>query len=177
MEGGMKSETKASSDEAESAEQVNDDAGTGRSYECMFCKRGFTTAQALGGHMNIHRKDRAKMRQPSAPLVRKPQDQFSSYVHHQQSYMSHKPLYPHPSLYNNVFTGSSSVGKDTKVYGDDIGVGVRRPQELSLFSEEVPLSLSMSSFNDGISGDYGGEKMKEGEELDLELRLGHHHEP
>lgn len=33
-----------------------------RSYECIFCKRGFTTAQALGGHMNIHRKDRAKSR-------------------------------------------------------------------------------------------------------------------
>ncbi|CAM0911911.1 unnamed protein product [Alopecurus aequalis] len=27
-------------------------------YECSFCKRGFTNAQALGGHMNIHRKDR-----------------------------------------------------------------------------------------------------------------------
>ncbi|KAL6611185.1 hypothetical protein ACP70R_039113 [Stipagrostis hirtigluma subsp. patula] len=27
-------------------------------YECTFCKRGFTNAQALGGHMNIHRKDR-----------------------------------------------------------------------------------------------------------------------
>lgn len=30
-----------------------------RSYDCVFCQRGFTTAQALGGHMNIHRKDRA----------------------------------------------------------------------------------------------------------------------
>lgn len=29
-------------------------------YNCTYCKRGFTTAQALGGHMNIHRKDRAK---------------------------------------------------------------------------------------------------------------------
>ena len=27
-------------------------------YECSFCKRGFNNAQALGGHMNIHRKDR-----------------------------------------------------------------------------------------------------------------------
>ncbi|KAK9158868.1 hypothetical protein Scep_005442 [Stephania cephalantha] len=37
-----------------------------RSYECNFCKRGFSNAQALGGHMNIHRKDRAKLKQPSS---------------------------------------------------------------------------------------------------------------
>ncbi|XP_010256823.1 PREDICTED: transcriptional regulator TAC1 [Nelumbo nucifera] len=36
-----------------------------RSYECTFCKRGFSNAQALGGHMNIHRRDRAKLKQPS----------------------------------------------------------------------------------------------------------------
>nr|XP_043630547.1 transcriptional regulator TAC1-like [Erigeron canadensis] len=35
--------------------------GVGRSYECTFCKRGFTNAQALGGHMNIHRKDKSKL--------------------------------------------------------------------------------------------------------------------
>ncbi|KAG6744162.1 hypothetical protein POTOM_052872 [Populus tomentosa] len=35
----------------------------GRSYTCAFCKRGFTNAQALGGHMNIHRRDRAKLKQ------------------------------------------------------------------------------------------------------------------
>nr|XP_043638367.1 transcriptional regulator SUPERMAN-like [Erigeron canadensis] len=40
--------------------QENDLGAVSRSYECIFCKRGFTTAQALGGHMNIHRKDRAK---------------------------------------------------------------------------------------------------------------------
>lgn len=34
-----------------------------RSYECNFCKRGFSNAQALGGHMNIHRKDKAKLKQ------------------------------------------------------------------------------------------------------------------
>lgn len=34
-----------------------------RAYTCNFCKRGFSNAQALGGHMNIHRKDRAKLRQ------------------------------------------------------------------------------------------------------------------
>ncbi|KNA08853.1 hypothetical protein SOVF_158970, partial [Spinacia oleracea] len=33
-----------------------------RSYTCNFCKKGFSNAQALGGHMNIHRRDRAKLR-------------------------------------------------------------------------------------------------------------------
>lgn len=40
-----------------------------RSYECTFCKRGFSNAQALGGHMNIHRKDKAKLRQASSNIV------------------------------------------------------------------------------------------------------------
>ncbi|KAI3820021.1 hypothetical protein L1987_13877 [Smallanthus sonchifolius] len=42
--------------------------GAGRSYECNFCKRGFTNAQALGGHMNIHRKHKAKLKESSSSL-------------------------------------------------------------------------------------------------------------
>jgi hypothetical protein len=34
--------------------------GTRQPYNCTFCRRGFPTAQALGGHMNIHRKDRGR---------------------------------------------------------------------------------------------------------------------
>lgn len=43
----------------------NQENGIGRSYECVFCKRGFNTAQALGGHMNIHRKDRVRTNRSS----------------------------------------------------------------------------------------------------------------
>lgn len=38
-------------------------SGQAKSYACTFCKRGFSNAQALGGHMNIHRRDRARIRQ------------------------------------------------------------------------------------------------------------------
>ncbi|KAJ3683947.1 hypothetical protein LUZ61_013111 [Rhynchospora tenuis] len=40
-----------------------------RSYSCAFCHREFRSAQALGGHMNVHRRDRARLRQqqPSSP--------------------------------------------------------------------------------------------------------------
>jgi serine/threonine-protein kinase OSR1/STK39 len=33
-----------------------------RSYTCSFCRREFKSAQALGGHMNVHRRDRARLR-------------------------------------------------------------------------------------------------------------------
>lgn len=43
-------------------------------YNCTYCKRGFTTAQALGGHMNIHRKDRAKTQISTSSSSQKPHE-------------------------------------------------------------------------------------------------------
>ncbi|XP_076960965.1 uncharacterized protein LOC143637465 [Bidens hawaiensis] len=36
-----------------------------RSFMCNFCKKEYKSAQALGGHMNVHRRDRARLRQSS----------------------------------------------------------------------------------------------------------------
>ncbi|MCO5559528.1 hypothetical protein L7F22_013129 [Adiantum nelumboides] len=38
-----------------------------RAYPCSFCRREFRSAQALGGHMNVHRRDRARLRHSSPP--------------------------------------------------------------------------------------------------------------
>ncbi|KAH7843427.1 hypothetical protein Vadar_016517 [Vaccinium darrowii] len=38
-----------------------------RSYSCSFCRREFLSAQALGGHMNVHRRDRARLKQSPNP--------------------------------------------------------------------------------------------------------------
>ncbi|KAL7608867.1 hypothetical protein Lser_V15G14010 [Lactuca serriola] len=38
-----------------------------RSYTCTFCKREFRSAQALGGHMNVHRREKARLRQITPP--------------------------------------------------------------------------------------------------------------
>ncbi|CAL1411160.1 unnamed protein product [Linum trigynum] len=73
----MAKQQQASSDSSSDDEQPGNDghvdatvlapkAVVKRSYECSFCKRGFTNAQALGGHMNIHRRDRAKSTKPSS---------------------------------------------------------------------------------------------------------------
>ncbi|KAM0009874.1 putative transcription factor C2H2 family [Helianthus debilis subsp. tardiflorus] len=34
-----------------------------KSYTCTFCNKGFSNAQALGGHMNVHRRDRARLQE------------------------------------------------------------------------------------------------------------------
>lgn len=55
------------SEQGEEAATINEaEACSRRSYKCVYCKMGFTNAQALGGHMNIHRKDRANLSAPSS---------------------------------------------------------------------------------------------------------------
>ncbi|XP_023542190.1 zinc finger protein 10-like [Cucurbita pepo subsp. pepo] len=44
-----------------------------RSYSCNFCMRQFRSAQALGGHMNVHRRDRARLQNnPNRSFLIKP---------------------------------------------------------------------------------------------------------
>ncbi|KAJ9684324.1 hypothetical protein PVL29_016687 [Vitis rotundifolia] len=54
-----------------------------RSYSCSFCRREFKSAQALGGHMNIHRRDRARLKQSLSP--------HNETDLHRQNHDSHKP--------------------------------------------------------------------------------------
>ncbi|TXG58659.1 hypothetical protein EZV62_016488 [Acer yangbiense] len=55
--------TTSTSDEHDQNSSYGRGGHVNKSYTCAFCKRGFSNAQALGGHMNIHRRDRAKLRQ------------------------------------------------------------------------------------------------------------------
>ncbi|XP_008794311.1 transcriptional regulator SUPERMAN-like [Phoenix dactylifera] len=179
MEGGHNKGTKASSSEASSPEPTTDDAGTMRPYyECMFCKRGFTTAQALGGHMNIHRKDRARMQHGRMVSSVSGQAEENSegygynipYSYHHQAYSQVSESLKNYSL---CFPASSSGGRDSRVSRDD-DMGSRRQRELIRFGQGLQLGLGMHF--GGSSAVYEEEKGKDvdGEgELDLELRLGH----
>ncbi|PRQ43166.1 putative transcription factor C2H2 family [Rosa chinensis] len=51
-----------------------------RSYSCSFCRREFRSAQALGGHMNVHRRDRARLKQSPN------NDQNVETAHHHQNH-------------------------------------------------------------------------------------------
>ncbi|XP_010423391.1 PREDICTED: probable transcriptional regulator RABBIT EARS [Camelina sativa] len=55
-----------------------------RSYSCSFCRREFKSAQALGGHMNVHRRDRARLKQQSLSPSSTDQATPPGYDRHQQ---------------------------------------------------------------------------------------------
>lgn len=66
-----------------------------RSYTCSFCMRDFRSAQALGGHMNIHRRDRAKLKQ--------------SLIFRSDDYVSQSPLY---NIHNDQLISSKPISMD-----------------------------------------------------------------
>ncbi|XBH58340.1 hypothetical protein VPH35_079793 [Triticum aestivum] len=138
-------------------------------YGCVFCKRGFTTAQALGGHMNVHRRDRAKpvrlttecnLAYPPAPLVSSAGFSMLYYARH--------------------------TGAGVKAEAVAVSPGSPIPRELSLFgaddgTDDRDLQLSLRCHGNG-GGDRSralegpSEWWQDGElperKLDLELRLG-----
>ncbi|KAF2302493.1 hypothetical protein GH714_036558 [Hevea brasiliensis] len=152
MESNLHEDSKSSCSEEETdrSEQANDDMGTGRSYECIFCKRGFTTAQALGGHMNIHRKDRAKPRpNSSVPSISgKVDDDYHV------SFRGYPPIQSYSPHYSTAHHHHHEL--------------------LNPFEEDWRRNLSLQIGPSHVDGNKGKtEDCSESDELDLELRLGH----
>ncbi|XP_020581087.1 transcriptional regulator SUPERMAN-like [Phalaenopsis equestris] len=159
-EEGEEEKQKATSDnQAESTEPAADEPGTSagsvRFYDCIFCKRGFTTAQALGGHMNIHRKDRARL-QPAGPSSSSPkrgEKAYHPYSRPQSGPVSKQTV---DQSYVVYFPVSSGEGLMTELVqaGEELQLGLGRPGP----KEE---------------GEEGKKKeVVVEEDLDLELRLG-----
>ncbi|KAL9266588.1 Mitochondrial carrier protein MTM1-like protein [Drosera capensis] len=61
-----------------------------RSYTCSFCRREFKSAQALGGHVNVHRRDKARLKQ---------QEQLQLLQHQQLLPMQKGRNHVYPSTY------------------------------------------------------------------------------
>lgn len=177
MKSGHHEDSKSSGEESDQQDQVIDDSGT-RSYGCVFCKRGFTNAQALGGHMNIHRKDRTKNRQPSVPSISNLPNQEHVSPGFSSSISSHLPLYSSVSEANRSYhlyfpVSTSSSRRPHTNHAEELHL-IQNPQPLSLFEEDWRTNLSLQIGPTHIEHSEE-EKKKKGEEdePDLELRLGH----
>ncbi|XP_022748984.1 transcriptional regulator SUPERMAN-like [Durio zibethinus] len=180
MESGKQGSSDASSEENDRVDPVKGDmaATTKRSYECTFCKQGFTNAQALGGHMNIHRKDRAKAKQPTSSSV--PTEPMNEEYYMNPRYVP--PLIPtEPSKdypvfeakrnYHFYFQPPVSSPRLPYAYCDSDFLVPARSPSLSTNEELSGANLSLQIGPTNVD-DSEVNRMKE-DEVDLELRLGH----
>lgn len=157
-----------SGDQEVDQQELDYSEGVGRSYQCVFCKRGFTTAQALGGHMNIHRKDRAKTRPTSTNLnINNKKEENYTGPRFYQPISSYAPCYAagqRAQIHYRTFFPASTSSHDQH--------SVRSVP----FGEDCHMSLSNLQYGTSKYVD-DMEKMRAGNEndgLDLELRLGHY---
>ncbi|CAN4098141.1 unnamed protein product [Withania somnifera] len=156
--------------EVDQQEQENYMDGIGRLYECVFCKRGFNTAQALGGHMNIHRKDKVTRNKPS--ITTHNLLSSSSSIKHKtnNSLLSGANLRGYhvaeaQSSYVTYFPASASTSTNAS-HDDHHSI-----QCLHLFGDEWGLQFGTAAAHDVIQT--MEKKGTQEDDLDLELRLGH----
>ncbi|GAA0171621.1 hypothetical protein Leryth_026235 [Lithospermum erythrorhizon] len=169
-----------------------------RSYTCSFCKREFRSAQALGGHMNVHRRDRARLRQYSPPpkehghcttlpnLNAEPSDDTNPNLVSSSSSTSLTMFPPFTSTLTSSFSPSCfTTPTELKTWGKNNG-DVCNINHLELSKKKVTKTLfidecfglqkGFSVANEGqivtLDLEIGLVSDKK-EELDLELRLGY----
>lgn len=61
------------------------DDGGGKKFKCRYCRRQFANSQALGGHQNAHRRERAKLAQFKYLLRLQQHDQYHHHRFNQAS--------------------------------------------------------------------------------------------
>ncbi|CAK9166298.1 unnamed protein product [Ilex paraguariensis] len=134
-----------------------------RTYECTFCKRGFSNAQALGGHMNIHRKDKAKIKQASNEA---------------QQFLDIPKTTPTYRFTNLQALEVKSIQEKSPInWPWNLSPEEDVTSRYETHVGELPLSSETTSRIENqepnSSGGATTEKGLQAEELDLELRLGH----
>lgn len=136
----------------------DDDEGTRQPYKCTFCRRGFPTAQALGGHMNVHRRHRGR---PAAVSTGAAAGSSAASVYD----------YDQPC---------STTTTPVLAFARQATTTQRRPHELPLFVARGDCCAAGRGSTGTAAGDdvpqdhryYLPKNGDGGEELDLELRLG-----
>ncbi|KAG5236329.1 transcriptional regulator SUPERMAN [Salix suchowensis] len=153
-----------------------------RSYGCSFCKRGFTNAQALGGHMNIHRKDRANrtkdkqlasfssVSSKASEEIKNPRCMVPNSSEPTKFYLVSEAQGNYGMFFQQQ--GSSPSEPHSYKYGSHDCL-VPRSQSLSMSDELWDTNIGLQIGCSNIQDNKGNRRVSDDDEIDLELRLGH----
>ncbi|KAL6841064.1 hypothetical protein ACP4OV_029033 [Aristida adscensionis] len=132
------------------------------SYACGYCRREFRSAQALGGHMNVHRRDRARLRQcyyPSSSSSSSSLPTPAAAAHRRTA----APAHPLPSRlhFSPASPPRCAAAAEPVVYSFFSAATTASAVKAAV---EVDLELGIGVCGGGGGAEEGG--------VDLELRLG-----
>ncbi|CAN4091180.1 unnamed protein product [Withania somnifera] len=151
-----------------------------RSYTCTFCKREFKSAQALGGHMNVHRRDRARLRLQSSST---PTDNYS--LLNLEPNPNPNPIFVSPSSPSRKFfppfvstlpplLSSTSFSSSTAGGSHEIKNGDMTKMASAKFEKNGKECSEVVKMSEFLRLDLGIGLISESkDDLDLELRLGY----
>lgn len=145
-----------------------------RSYTCTFCRREFRSAQALGGHMNVHRRDRARLHHEAPPPLVPPSPTAAVFIPAGQELVGNGLclLYPlHNPNPNNTDFPCPLLPILPLVASKPNDRAANNSVVSSLCHSGNMELHSPSNSNDNMNKHVKDEN-EEMEELDLELRLG-----
>ncbi|GJN12084.1 hypothetical protein PR202_ga30329 [Eleusine coracana subsp. coracana] len=138
------------------------------SYTCGYCRREFRSAQALGGHMNVHRRDRARLRQCCSSMMSYPPTNSSTLIaassHRRAAAAAASPTLL-PNL--NFVPPPHTTTADPPVVYSFFSTTTTTTMTKAAAAVEVNLEMGIG----GVCSSRGGVVAEEGG-LDLELRLG-----
>ncbi|KAJ6405730.1 hypothetical protein OIU84_013651 [Salix udensis] len=158
-----------------------------RNYTCSFCKREFSSAQALGGHMNVHRRDRARLKQLPSWFFECPKPTYSRSNPKPSLYSSSK-FSPYPDHHTHdrsslspFLTSFSSPSCPEKKSMVECPQGVNSTRKISDMRSAVVVGAGELKKSPVQEGEQTSENLSLDLEmrcedpkqvLDLELRLG-----
>ncbi|XP_050378314.1 transcriptional regulator SUPERMAN [Argentina anserina] len=134
-----------------------------RSYTCTFCRREFRSAQALGGHMNVHRRDRARLHQvqhPSSISINPSSisSSSSSFIIPTQEFLAANGglclLYQLPNPNNGAFTTSTATAPTAPLLNNTVDSSSSVPSTLLSISPNPPHNYLMTS-SSSLVGPHG----------------------
>ncbi|KAL1828996.1 hypothetical protein ACET3Z_007408 [Daucus carota] len=130
-----------------------------RNYNCTFCKKEFRSAQALGGHMNVHRRDRARQLTQHSSSSSSSEINTAPHLHSNPNPKpnlnhDHKLLFPSPSTRTSsakapatrflTYTGRARDFDDNVVLDQDVS-----PQIMEIRKK---LAVEVNNRNEVVRG-------------------------